>query len=253
LPANIDMDEKKSTQQEDGAGIVSTSTTYKDPPDYFTEAMEDAERLLKYASETGLAVDDVMRDAVLEARARLESGWDQAIAAQLLKALSALALLTKPVSAASLVAYFDKTVHTVRGYGKMAAWLAVFIVPFSVASFVAYTLSASINSDVSTANSLAVKLRVQFPPTATARFTDLDCFSDGPLTSAAAALPPPRIRPDDVVLELQQYAATIRSIHEHNLQLRSFSSSPLKIHSSKCDEIALPCIGLLNYRSQYRI
>ncbi len=46
-------------------------------PPYFIEALEDAERLLKYAAEIGVSVDDNTRSSVLEARAAVSAGWNQ--------------------------------------------------------------------------------------------------------------------------------------------------------------------------------
>src|SRR5438128_2459513 len=63
--------------------------TCLDPPSYFGEAL--AERLLKYAAEVGVDVDEDIRDHILQARAAGGAGWEQATAANLLKALTALA------------------------------------------------------------------------------------------------------------------------------------------------------------------
>lgn len=49
---------------------------YSDPPPYFTEALNDAERLLKYAAEVGVDVDDKTRSSVLKGRLALNSGWN---------------------------------------------------------------------------------------------------------------------------------------------------------------------------------
>jgi len=52
-------------------------------PAYFKEALEDAERLLKYAAEIGIAVDADTRSAVLHARAVYPDGWTEEVAAKL--------------------------------------------------------------------------------------------------------------------------------------------------------------------------
>ena len=53
----------------------ATSSIYAQPPAYFDEALKDAERLLKYAAESGIAVDESTRDHILQARAASETGW----------------------------------------------------------------------------------------------------------------------------------------------------------------------------------
>src|ERR1700730_2932377 len=78
--------------------------TCPDPPSYFGEALADAERLLKYAAEVGVDVDEDIRDHILQARAAGGAGLEQATTANLLKALTALAARLKPVTAESLKA-----------------------------------------------------------------------------------------------------------------------------------------------------
>src|SRR6202043_1819676 len=57
----------------DGSGSTTSDesgdTTYLNPPTYFNEALNDAERLLKYAAERGVCVDAQTRDYVVRARA----------------------------------------------------------------------------------------------------------------------------------------------------------------------------------------
>lgn len=57
--------------------------TYSSPPAYFTEALKDAERLLKDAAEIGIEVDDKTRDSVLDARLAVTAGWSEKTAANL--------------------------------------------------------------------------------------------------------------------------------------------------------------------------
>jgi hypothetical protein len=69
------------------------SQNFPEPPVYFCDALEDAERLLKYACETGIEVPDGVRDDVLGARAASSGEWDESIASNLLTALAKLAAL----------------------------------------------------------------------------------------------------------------------------------------------------------------
>jgi hypothetical protein len=171
------------------------TATYPDPPAYFGEALADAERLLKYAAELGIDIDDDLRDHILQARAASRVGWDEETAANMLKALAKLAARLKPVTAESLKAWSNETRPTVRNYWVVAICLAIIIVPFSVASFVSSAISNAIRADIVIANDLAVKLRTRQLP-------------QGPAD------------PDGgVIAELQLFASTIRAIDGRARQL----------------------------------
>ncbi len=177
------------------------------PPAYFCGALDDAERLLKYAAEIGIDVSDETRSAILHARTVFNNGWTEEIAAKLLAALTSLAARLKPVNAESLKAYHDDTRPTVREYLRIAIILACVIVPASVASFMSSALSSTLRADIVTANDLAVKLRSQLgvPPVL-------------PVPGAAAALPA-GVNESEVISELQQYASTIRVIYARAREL----------------------------------
>ena len=115
--------------------------TYPHPPAYFNDALEDAERLLQYGSERGLDIEADIRDQVLTARAAATAGWDEPTAANLLTALATLAARLKPVTAESLKACEAYASPTIRHHLRVAICLAAFIVPFSLASFVATAIS----------------------------------------------------------------------------------------------------------------
>jgi hypothetical protein len=188
--------------------------TYPDPPAYFTDALDDAERLLKYGAEIGIDVDDNTRSSVLEARGAVTAGWNKKTAANLLAALTKLAALLKPVTAESLRSF--NTRPAVRTYWIIAICLGAFIVPFSVASFVSSAISSSIRQDISAANDLAVKLTAQLGPSSNQ-------------TSAAATTPETTagyrsrllagLSQVEVVTELQTFASLIRAIYARTRQL----------------------------------
>jgi hypothetical protein len=165
-------------------------------PAYFLEALEDSERLLKYAAEMGIAVDADTRSSVLHARTIYPDGWTEDVAAKLLLALTALAANIKPVTAASLQASGSGTRTTMRTYLVWAIVLAVVIVPASVLTFVTSHLSDEISGEVSTANALAVKLNSEVSAPARADFS---------LTQ--------------VTTDLQDYADKIRSIYDQAASL----------------------------------
>ncbi len=193
--------------------LATPAAPYSEPPAYFGEALNDAERLLKYAAESGVEIDNDTRDHILEARAASISGWNEVTAANLLTALTKLAASLRPVTAASLKACTDETTPTVRIYWLVAIGIAIFVVPFSIASFLCTAISNAIRTDIATANDLAVKLRTQLgPPPAVTQ-----AVAATAATAAARAVP---AEPDDIVIgELQQFASTIRSIDARARQL----------------------------------
>jgi len=187
----------------DGAGA-----TNPEAPPYFDEALQDAERLLKYAAEIGIDVDADTRDHILQARAVSGLLRNEKTTASLLDALTKLAKQLRPVTADSLK---DNSQHTVRTYWWVAIGLAIVIVPFSIASFITSAISNTIRADITTANDLAVKLRAQLGPAPAPVET-------GTAANAAAQIPA-GLNEADVITELQQYASTIRSIDARARQL----------------------------------
>jgi hypothetical protein len=133
-------------------------------PAYYDEALDDAERLLKYASETGLDIDDDIRSHILNARFTKRTAWDRETVANLLQALGKLATRLRPITAQSLKACRDSTRYTVRHYWRVGLGLAIVIIPVSFLSFMTSAISGSIRGDITIANDLAVKLRAQLGP-----------------------------------------------------------------------------------------
>jgi hypothetical protein len=159
-------------------------------PSYFQEALDDAERLLKYAAEMGIEVDAGTRTAVLHARAVVLVMWTEDIAADLLTALTGLAAKLKPVTAGSLKAYQSETRPTMRTYLVWAIILSVVIIPASILTFVTSSISDAIRADITKANALTVKLRAELGPPGQ---------SD--------------IGSSEEIADLQEYASTVRSVY----------------------------------------
>ncbi len=204
---------------------------YANAPNYFAEALKDAERLLKYAAENGLDLDTETRDHILQARsAHNGAGWTEETAANLLLALTVLATRLRPVTAESLSACTSDTQSTVRGYLRIALWLAVVIVPFSIASFVTSAISTAIRNDITTANDLAVKLRAELGPlppipVAAQSLPATGTPADTAAATVVAAAPAPAFTPpagmnvSEIVAELQTFASTTRAIDARARQL----------------------------------
>jgi hypothetical protein len=170
--------------------------------DYLNEKLQDAERLLTYAAETGIDIKSDVRENVLNAR-KTAPEWDGKTAANLLAALTTLTATFKPI--------IDKTV---RNYKWFAIALAVLIIPYSIATFASSAISEAIRKDIDAANALAVKLSDELPPQA-------QRTSDNERVHAKSL--PSGVTERDIIRDLQQFTATLRSIDARARQLNLFT------------------------------
>src|SRR5208283_5550192 len=81
---------------------LSKAAPCLEPRDYFTETLNGAQRLLKYAAETGTDVNDDVRNHILKGMTVGNNGWTEEMAANLLTAATKLAAQLKPVTPESL-------------------------------------------------------------------------------------------------------------------------------------------------------
>jgi hypothetical protein len=194
-------------------------------PFYLEDSLSQTELLLKYAAETGIDIDPVVRNAVLNARLVISSdGWNKETADDVLTALTKLTERVKPVSGESLECTRRYCFRRLWGSGIPVGLLALVICAFSVATFVASGLSTAIRTDIATANELAVKLRVQLDPLPNPDRTD-DWMTGVSSVSASSDSVPPKseartgVSEIEIITELEQFAATIRAIDGRARQL----------------------------------
>jgi hypothetical protein len=173
---------------------------------YFRDKLEDAERLLGYAAEAGIEVDATTRNDVLKARFESDGAMGEQATANLLSALTTLAVKMRPVTAESLKARLgQKPARDVtRFYVRFAIFLMVIIVPYSIVAFVSSGLSEKIGQDIDTANALAVKLTDELEPP--------DPKFDGAETRGLVKALPSGLSEKDVIKDLQQFTIAMRSI-----------------------------------------
>jgi hypothetical protein len=200
---------------EDGAPKSATATNPVLAP-YLDDALQDAERLMKYAAEVGMDVDDDIRNNILQARTH-GSVLSNKQTANLLTALTKLAARLRPVTAESLKACTVDERRTVYGYLKLAICLAAIIVPFSIAGFVTSLVSDEISKDMVTGNELAAKLTAQLrleqaPATAVAAASAAQPAVGLPATPTEA----------EILAELQQFASIIRHVDNRAKTLNAF-------------------------------
>jgi len=186
--------------------------TPPEPIEQLKQALDDAEMLLRYAAETGIAVEDQAVGVIVKARVSAnQSQWGGEAPEKLIAALTVLSNATKPVTAASLRASSLRAGASLSGYRRMAILLAFFIVPVSIASFICAGLSSAITRDVSEGNALALSLvgYVSAP--------GIDKPAGQPAGKAAAELSP-EARP-----KLQQLTILTRAIDNRAEWLNRFA------------------------------
>ena len=214
------------------AGNSSLNTSVKDvpvtclePSSSLLDILQDAERLLTYAAEIGLDVDEQIRSSILRAKATPASRWNEAVAADLLEAFTRLSAELKPITADTLACSWDQCEHdqrykqahkTTQQYLWLAVVLALFIVPLSVIAFVSSAISVAIRNDIKIANELAVKLTPLFwtPMTQNSAAATSGVSDAGANPSLQQGFPE-----SEKVTELQSFASKMRAIHTRARQL----------------------------------
>jgi len=178
----------------------------------FSSAVDDAMRLMLYAADSGISVDDTIRDSVLRAASADGLGVDEKASSNFIAALTKLNAQLSPVTATGLKASSgDQTKPAIKSLRAWTCILALPIILFSLAAFVSSSISSGIRTDITTANDLAVKLRAEL----------------GTKDAPSAGTPehpklPQGLSEVDVVGQMQLYAATMRSIDARTRQLNHF-------------------------------
>jgi hypothetical protein len=200
---------------------------------YLNDKLEEAELLMGYAAQAGIKVDGQVRDDVLKARAASDSGGiTEPVAANLLTALTTLAVNVRPVTVMSLRAWANPDVQSQKEIpylAPIAIVIGIVIVIFSLLTFVSKSISDKITADVDTANTLVAKLRVELGP-ASASTNPPAALSASAISNAATTAAdevwfgpggiPAGLSDKDVINDLQLFAATMRQIDGYTRQLK---------------------------------
>jgi hypothetical protein len=184
--------------------------------DEFDKLLENAKRLLTYAVDAGIQVDARAATKIIAAIHSGHSAWESTDAGELANAIATLAAAVHPVTPETLRATFEDAHQTIGAFKKMAYWLAGFIVPLSVLSFIATGISATIANDLKAANEIVVTLHLH-------------------LDTQNSTAPPPL----STSAELQQFAAQIRDIYSRANFLRLFVPF-VSYKSFNDDDLQLP-------------
>jgi hypothetical protein len=196
---------------------------------YLTTKLEEAELLLGYAAEVGIEVEDKVRDDVLKARAETAAGgMSEPTSANLLAALTTLAVKVNPVTVQSLrsCANLREARKTVRLYVLFALLCACPIVLFSLSTFVFNHFADKIKTEVDAANTLAIKLQAEVGPSSTNEPPSE--LPPGATNQTADQVwwgtnePPHGLSDKEVLTDFREFAATMREIDEYARLLNYF-------------------------------
>ena len=175
----------------------------------FENIVGDAELLLSYAATAGIALNDsdvkILTSAIEEYRkaqpGSLVNSRDLNYA-DIILAYSRVAKTLLPVTAFTLRQFFSGFRGTVRFYVVWGVTYAILVVLASLLIFVSSVISDSIKTEIDVANSKAITLRAH-----------LERPQQG------ANLPSPNYSEQDLLIDLQQLAVSVRSIDGRSRQL----------------------------------
>jgi len=200
---------------------------------YLAEKLEEAELLLGYAAEVGIRVDNQVRDDVLKVRSASAGGRiPEPLAANLLSALTTLAMTVRPVTVESLQAWAnpkDAETKKIPLLAPIAIFVGCVIVIFSLLTFISKSIADKITVNIDAANELAAKLRTELGPSplstnqpsaAIDAMTNSSGVSWSDQVWFGPAGPPTGVSDKDVVTDLQQFAATMRAVDGYARQLK---------------------------------
>ncbi|HEY2476087.1 MAG TPA: hypothetical protein VGI19_14965 [Candidatus Cybelea sp.] len=197
------------------------------PPINLDLALKDAEELLGYVAEAGVEVAPADVQTIVTAinsnGTADTTAWVGDSAAPLLAAISRIAAKASPVTAETLRASRYVAPRKIRTYELLGFALLIVIITLSYLSFVTDGLSKSISAEIETSNKLVVSLHTELP--------NSPILTGGPIVPAAAISP---------VDDLQEFAATARSIRRDTSSLKGYLFYGAREISTVQDDYELP-------------
>lgn len=206
---------------------IGGQNTNRFPEDSRTEglaaAAEDAEMLLRYAAQSGIEVPAEAAAIVVQVRAGA-AGASLAPddIARFYAAYARLAAKLRPVTVDTLRVPEASTRRALRRNGVVSILLAVAVMACSIVTFLTTSMAADIETGIQHANDLAVTLRNQVGPPSAAIGTAEICLQP-------TRPPDPPLQEKDIPLltrDLQDFAATIRSLLTSGIKLERFVLQP---------------------------
>ena len=185
-------------------------------------ALDDAECLLHYASQAGIDIPlDVMTAILATRQASDHLRFDPPAVVAFLSAYAKLAARLAPVTAETVRASNEQLGAVVKGHGTLALVTTVLVVVLSLLQFVTTSIGKDIADGIIRTNDMAATARFHVGAPAIGNFADEAC---GPATARPdppiVLLPP--MTEQDMIVQLQSFAASIRDLHTDAIKLKRF-------------------------------
>ena len=148
--------------QEQPAGGTRTDSPYDD-------ILKKAELLLTYAADNRIEVDEPERRAIYNFRLIDKKDQNADLIDALYLAYMKLSKAVTPRTAESITETSRERNRGVQKYRRIAVILALFVIPFSVLSFVSSAISTKLGQEIDDGNSLILQLRDGLGPNFTER------------------------------------------------------------------------------------
>ena len=181
------------SRQQQPARVSRTDNPYDD-------ILTKAELLLTYAADNGMEVGEPERRAIYNFRLTEKKDQNAEMIDALYLAYMKLSKAVTPRTAESITETSLERNRGVQKYRKIAVILALFVIPFSVLSFVSSAISTKLGQEIDDGNSLILQLRDGFGP----NFTENKEKQNN----------------SDIIMKTQQLSTTMRAVHETGNEIR---------------------------------
>jgi hypothetical protein len=160
----------------------------------YDNILTKAELLLTYAADNGIEVGEPERRAIYNFRLIDKKDQNADIVDALYLAYMKLSKAVTPRTAESITETSRERNRGVQKYRKIAVILSLFVIPFSVLSFVSSAISTKIGQEIDDGNSLILQLRDGLGPN----------FAENK----------EKQNNSDIIMKIQQLSTTMRAIHD---------------------------------------
>jgi hypothetical protein len=174
------------SRQQRPAGVTRPDNPYED-------ILTKAELLLSYAADNGIEVGETERRAIYNFRLTDKKDQNSDTVDALFLAYMKLSKAVTPRTAESITETSLERNRGVQKYRKIAFVLSMFVIPFSVLSFVSSAISIKIGQEIDDGNSLILQLRDGLGP----NFANKEKFNNS-----------------DIIMKTQQLSTIMRALHE---------------------------------------
>jgi hypothetical protein len=184
---------------------AAASTTQQEPAapprpgDLYDTILAKAELLLAYAADNGIELSEPERRAIYQFRLTDKKDQNADTIDALFLAYIKLSKAVTPRTAESITETARERNRGVQKYRKIALVLSMFVIPFSVLSFVSSAISTKIGQEVDDGNSLILQLREGLGPN----------FAGNQ----------EKLNEPNTIMKIQQLSTTMRAIYETSNQI----------------------------------